>query len=197
MPSENSITHWIGQLQRGNREAAQRLWESYFHRLVALARVKQRGRRRATADEEDVALSAVDSVFRGIEAGRYPQLTDRDDLWRLLVVITAHKAQRLVRDAVRQKRGGGQLVLGQGDAAEGEDDALSFALSREPTPEFAAEVAEQCMRLMDGLNSDSLREIAILKMDGFSNEEIAEQKDCTTRTIERKLRLIRTIWTKT
>ena len=68
--------------------------------------------------------------------------------------------------------------------------------SREPTPEFAAQVSEQCRRLLDGLNDDGLREIAILKMDGFSNEEIAQQKDCTTRTVERKLHLIRTIWQK-
>jgi DNA-directed RNA polymerase specialized sigma24 family protein len=196
MSADNSVTHWIGELQRGNREAAQHLWEKYFNRLVQLAGQKLRGRSLRAADQEDIALSAVHSVFRGIEAGRYPRICDRDDLWRLLMVITAHKALRLVRDEGRQKRGGNRTVLTQGDVPDGEAAAIEQILSREPTPEFAVEVAEQCQRLLDSLPDDDFRRIAVAKMDGHSNEEIAVEMQCVTRTIERKLRLIRSIWQK-
>ncbi len=196
MAAENSVTHWIGELQRGNREAAQHLWEKYFGRLVQLAGQKLRGRPLRVADSEDVALSAVHSAFRGIEAGRYPSLGDRDDLWRLLVVITAHKALRLVRNEGRLKRGGNRTLLTQADAPEGEDAAIAEILSREPTPEFALEVAEQCQRLLDDLPDEDLRRIAVWKMEGHLNDEIAAELQCATRTVERKLRLIRSIWEK-
>src|SRR5262249_9537959 len=88
MSSAGSVTHWIRELKAGNHLAAQRLWEKYFQRLVALARTKLGNRPRRVADEEDVAVNAFDSFFRGAQMGRFPQLLDRDDLWQLLVMIT-------------------------------------------------------------------------------------------------------------
>src|SRR4051794_18449637 len=90
---EGSVTRWIGDLKSGGDAAAQRLWERYFERLVHLARKKLRNDRRSRTveDEEDAALSAFDSFCRGVDGGRFPSLTDRDDLWRLLVVLTVRK----------------------------------------------------------------------------------------------------------
>src|SRR5690349_4606330 len=90
--AERSVTRWIGSLKAGDADAAQRLWERYFGALVRLAYARLRGAPRAAADEEDAALSAFDSFCRGAARGRYPRLDDRDDLWRLLVVITERKA---------------------------------------------------------------------------------------------------------
>jgi len=109
MASDGSVTHWIHQLQEGDSKAVQPIWERYFERLVRLARSKFRSAQPRGADEEDVALSALDSFCRGAEAGRFPQLEDRDNLWRLLVVITARKAVDLIRHEQRQKRGGAWL----------------------------------------------------------------------------------------
>src|SRR5215831_20563972 len=106
MTAEGSITGWLGRLRTGDRAAVQQLWERYFQRLVQLARQHLHGAPRRVADEEDVALSAFDSFCRNLEQDRWPQLLDRDNLWRLLVVITARKAQHLLRDERRQKRGG-------------------------------------------------------------------------------------------
>src|SRR6516225_7420638 len=105
MASEGSISRWLGPLKAADAEAAQELWERYFGRLVKVARKRLRSRRPRTADEEDVALSAFHSLCRGAQRGRFPQLEDRDDLWRLLVVLTNRKASHLVRDEGRQKRG--------------------------------------------------------------------------------------------
>ncbi len=196
MSDEKSITHWIAELQQGNREAAQHLWEKYFAQIVRFAAQKLRGRRSRAVDEEDVALSAMHSALRRIEAGEYPRLSDRNDLWRLLIVITAHKSLHLVRDEGRQKRGGRRAGLTDSDASDGEEAAVDQILSREPTPQFAAEMAEQCDRLLDSLPDDNLRRLAIWKMEGHSNAEIASQMQSTARTVERKLRLIRSMWNK-
>ena len=90
----HSITGWLGELREGDQAAAQPLWERYFAKLVVVARSKLKRLRPTGADEdeEDAALSAFNSFCDGAARGKFPQLADRDDLWRLLVVITARKA---------------------------------------------------------------------------------------------------------
>jgi DNA-directed RNA polymerase specialized sigma24 family protein len=196
MSSAGSVTHWIGLLKAGDPAAAQPLWEAYFRRLVGLARQKLGAAPRQAADEEDVALSAFASLCRGAQQGRFPQLNDRNDLWHLLVVITARKALQLVRDECREKRGGGNVLL-EGDLVAAGDlgvEGLAQVVGREPTPEFAAQVAEQFRALMDRLGDPSLRAIALWKMDGYTNDDIATMLGCVSRTVERRLRVIRTLW---
>ena len=107
-PSNGSITRCVGDLKAGDHAAAQVLWERYFDQLVRLARRKLAIARRAGADEdeEDAALSAFDSFCAGLAGGRFPRLEDREDLWRLLVVITARKASAQVDRRRALKRGG-------------------------------------------------------------------------------------------
>src|SRR5262245_23008540 len=107
MSSDASVTQWLNLLKDGDRAAAGPIWERYFPLLVRRARAALRGKRAMAADEEDIALSALDSFCRGAEKGRFPRLNDRDDLWRLLLIITARKTAHLVRDEHRAKRGGG------------------------------------------------------------------------------------------
>ena len=64
----------------------------------------------------------------------------------------------------------------------------------EPTPEFAAQVAEEYQRLLDLLGDESLRQVAVWKMEGLTNDEIAGRLDCSRRTVARKLETIRIIW---
>ena len=201
MPTEShgSITHWLGALKAGDRAAAQPLWERYFQRLVRLARQKFRaGRRRgADADEEDAALSAFDSFCDGAARGRFPQLDDRDDLWRLLVTITTHKVTDHARRHGRQKRGGGRILdeaALDGPGPGGGPASLDAIVGSEPTPSFAALVAEQYSRLLESLGDESLRRIALLKMEGYTLDEIAAQLGCARRTVVNKLQLIRMRW---
>jgi DNA-directed RNA polymerase specialized sigma24 family protein len=190
MPDTGSITRWLDDLKAGAHPAAHPVWERYWRRLVALARQRLQGSPRAMADEEDVALSAFDSFCRGAEQGRFPQLCDRSNLWQLLVVITARKASALAKHERRQKRGGGAGLAD--DAAR--DLALAEVVGREPAPEFAAEVAEQCGRLLARLDDPALREIALWKMEGYTSDEIADRLGCVPRTVERRLRVIRSLW---
>jgi DNA-directed RNA polymerase specialized sigma24 family protein len=189
MSSTGSITQWISGLKAGNQAAAQKLWEIYFGRLVRLARKKLRGFPRRAADEEDVALSAFDDFCRCVEQGRFPQLSDRNDLWQVLVVLTDRKAIRLVHHERRQKRGGAATHDPHGLSEE-----LQQIQGEGPTPEFAAEVAEEFQRLLARLDNEELRSVALWKMEGYTNVEIAAKIGCVPRTVQRKLRLIRARW---
>jgi RNA polymerase sigma factor (sigma-70 family) len=197
MSSHGRVTAWIDQLCAGDRDAAQPLWQEFYKRMVALARRKLRGAPRGMADEEDVALSAFDSFCRGAEHGRFPQLSDRDDLWRLLLIITERKIIDLVNHEKAQKRGKG-VVRHEGSVASDSSAAAAFdnIAARELTPEEAAQVAEQCRHLLAALGDDKLRAVALAKMEGCTNKEIAEQLNVSEPTIERKLGRIRKIWEK-
>jgi DNA-directed RNA polymerase specialized sigma24 family protein len=192
MSPDGSVTRWLAQLQVGDAAAVQPLWERYFRRLVGLARRKLQGAPRRAADEEDVALSAFDSFCRNAEQGRFPHLADRDSLWRLLVVLTARKAAHLVRDEGRLRRGGAARP-----ANEDEQDAgLEELFSREPTPELAAEVAEEYQRLLRSLGDAQLESVAVWRMEGHSVGEIANRLGCAPRSVKRKLQFIRDVWEK-
>jgi DNA-directed RNA polymerase specialized sigma24 family protein len=189
MSPQGTITHLIARLKQGDREAAQGLWQAYFHRLVALARARVRSAV-GMADAEDVALSAFDSFFRGVERGRFPALEDRDDLWQLLFVLTVRKAINLVKHEGRRSRGGGRLVsLSDLDAR-----LLDGVSSTEPGPELAAQMTDECRRLLCRLGDDSLRSVALGKLAGETNREIAARLGCVEQTVERKLRSIRGLW---
>jgi DNA-directed RNA polymerase specialized sigma24 family protein len=184
------VTVWLDGLRAGDPAAAQRLWEGYFRRLVGLARRRLRGAPPGPADAEDVALSALDSVCRGAARGRFPRLADRDDLWQVLVVVTARKAADVHRAGNARKRGGGRPA--QAPPADG--PGLSAVADGGPTPSFAAAVADECRRLLDRLGADDLRTLAVWKMEGYTNEEVAAKLGRSLATVERKLKLIRRTW---
>ena len=195
---QGSVTRWIADVKDGDRQAVQPLWERYFARMADLARARLRAVRLRDAgrDEEDAALSAFDSLCSGLARGQYPQLSDRDDLWRLLVVITSRKVLIQARRQLRQKRGGGNVRPATdlaGDGEEDEDELLVRVVSTEPTPEFAAMVAEEYRRLLECLGNDALRQVAILRMEGATGDEIAAKLGCARRTVVRQLTLIRRI----
>lgn len=197
MSSEGSVTRWVTALKDGDMAAAQPLWERYHRQLVALARDKLRTARRRDADEEDVVQGAFHSFFQGVARQRFPLLNDRDNLWRLLVVITARKAIAQITNERRQKRGGGMLQGESGMTArepDSDDAAIEQIVGEEPSPEFAAQVAEEYRRLLDELGDDSLRQVAVWKMEGLTNDEVAGRLNCSRRTVARKLESIRTIW---
>lgn len=192
MTHSGSVSYWIDELKQGNEQAAQELWERYYSRLIGLAKKKLGGVPRRVADEDDVVASAFQSFCTRAQEGKFPQLTDRDDLWSLLVVITARKAVNQIQRENRAKRGAGNVrdeaVLG---GSSGGGDGLAGIVGAEPTPEFAAHFAEVFEGFMDALEDPSHRVIALWKFEGRTNPEIARHLDCSLSAVERKLRLIR------
>ncbi len=197
MISPSPVGIWVSQLKDGDPQAAQQLWNTYFVRMVKVARCKLHGASGRMADEEDVALSAFKSFCRGTQDGRFPELKEHEDPWPLLMALTTHKAIDLLRYERRVKRGGSgkqhALAVRPEDAPAG-DIVMSQLIGKEPDPQAAFQVAEECQEILDRLSDTILRAIAMWKMEGFTTEEIASKLDCTTRTVERKLQLIRRLW---
>ncbi len=196
MPTHGSVTEWLQAIEMGDEQAAQRLWERYYSSLLRIARSRLTGRVGRAFDEQDVVLNAFEACYRGLQSGRFPHINDRHDLWKLLISLTARKAIDGIRRETRQKRGGGQ-IFSEADLNRGpdsDDQQMARVVGSEPTPEFAAMVAEDLQRRLDSLPNQVLRDICLWKMEGWTNDEIATRLDCTTRTVERKLELIRKHW---
>jgi DNA-directed RNA polymerase specialized sigma24 family protein len=195
--TEGSVTRLIDALAGdGVDTAAAKLWQCYFDRLVRLAHARLKAAPRGAADEEDVALSAFNSFCQGAIEGKFPDLGDRGELWRLLVTITARKASDHLRRECCQRRGGGRIV---GEAALNAVNPeagrwLEQVVGREPTPTFVAQVVDECRRLLESLGDEGLRTVALLRMEGYSNDQIAERLGCGLRSVERKLERIRKRW---
>jgi len=196
-----SVTRWIGDLRAGQGKALQPLWDRYYSALVERARSKLRAMHSSTAinDEEDVASSAFHSLYRGLREGRFPRVEDRDDLWRLLVHLAACKAVDRHRAEHRRKRGGGKVfseadMVAAGADGDEEGNPLDRIIGSEPSPEFAAMVAEEYHHRLEGLADEALRRIAELKLACHSNEEIRQQLGCSLRSVTLKLELIRKKW---
>lgn len=188
-----SISKQIGRLREREDEASEVLWTRFFPRLVALARHRLKDRQDAAFDEEDVALNAFASFCRGVAEGRFDKLENRDDIWQVLLMIMTRKMIDERRRANRAKRGGARTVsLDSGDA-DGANE-MDQLFSDEPTPELATIMAEQFRGLLDHLQDQDLKEIALAKMEGYTDEEIAQRRGCARRTIVRKLRVIRELW---
>ncbi|MDR1960647.1 MAG: helix-turn-helix domain-containing protein [Planctomycetaceae bacterium] len=200
MNDEQELTQWIHRLTDGDSRAAEQLWETYFQKLVHLARRKLEGMTLRDVDEEDVALSAMHSFCRGMVTKKFPWVNDRHDLWKLLVTLTARKACAHRRRHYAVKRGGGgvrgeSVFQSPNEDDRGNRDGIAVILGKEPSPDLAVGVAENCKRMLDVLNDERLRQIALLTLEGATTAEIAEKLGCVRRTVERKLERIREIWT--
>ena len=181
-----SVTDWLHQLGSDEESTAQQnLWNRYFEQLARIARARISGAPAQAADEEDVALSALNSFFIGAKAGRFPDLQDRTGLWPLLLTITSRKAVNQVKYQQAKKRT---------KKSEQYFPDLALLTSEAPTPEFAVEMAEQTQSLLDQLEDDQLRTLAVMKLEGYTNAEISEHMNIALRSVARKLVRIRVEW---
>lgn len=103
------LTVWIRKLADNDGQAAQQVWEHYYAKLIRYAGKKLQNMPKRTVDEEDVTASAFESFFRGVEAGRFPQLNDREDLRKVLLSLTARTVCAYKRHHMAKKRGAGQV----------------------------------------------------------------------------------------
>ena len=189
MSNDGSVTRWIKSLKDDEDEATRQLFDRYWERLVQMVGGMLKGRSILPADREDVAQSAMNSFFLGARNGCFPNLEDRGNLHRLLVTITARKINAHTKRAGRKKRSRDFSSIQEDD-----DRAIDLIIGKEPTPEFAFQVAEELHLRLASLSDDQLREIACLKLDNYTNREIANLLDVSNTTVERRLRLIRKEW---
>lgn len=198
--SHDSVSDWLVRLKAGDEETAQRLWKRYLRRLIRVASRRLGSAPKRVADEEDVVLSAFHAFLEGAQDGRFSRLDDRNDLWQVLVVLTERKAIGLMRRERAAKRGGrkvrGESVFGTRSKSHSQARGLSRIADREPTPAFAALLREELSQILRRLNDHDLQRLAIGKLEGRTNSELAELLGISQRAVERKLRLIRHLWEK-
>ena len=196
MSSAGSISCWIDEIKEGNDQAAHALWDRCFPVLVNIARQKLRAIPRTAVDEEDVALSALDSFFRAAAKGRFPDLADRESLWRLLSRITQRKAIDLIRRHFTQKDGQGKVFCETdcNTELEAHSQVVGHASDETVTGQFAVMLIDDCHQALARLEDPELQDLALAKMKGYTNEETARQRGCSVRTVERRLHLIRKKW---
>lgn len=189
MSHETNVSHWIDLVKEGDSAAANQIWQHYFDRLVRSVRRRMNGQNRAISDEEDIVLSVFDSFYAAAEKGRFPDLSDRDDLWRLLLRMAGRKVIDKRRHDRRQRRGGDVRIHSLN--ADGEDDSVIEAIGNEPSPEMVLSMQESVEKLFSHLGVGHLCDLAGAKLEGYSNAELAQRFECSERTIERRLHLIR------
>lgn len=178
---EDSVTHWIVAARQGNADAIERLWQRYFRRLMVQARVRMSNVSAGSYDEEDAALSTFNVLCRRLEHGGYPELNGRQELWNLLLTVLIRRIGRRVKYQSAAKR-----------------PSNSAPLSPECLDEIASPNQEQfsceCQELISSLNDVHLQQVALMRFEGYTNDEIALKLNRTRRTVQRMLTTIRSQW---
>ncbi|PQO42562.1 ECF-type sigma factor [Blastopirellula marina] len=189
MSKSTNVSHWIDLVKVGDSAAANQIWRLYFDRLVRAVRGRLAGQNRAVSDEEDIVLSVFDSFYDAAENGQFPDLADRDDLWRLLLRMAARKVIDKRRHDARQRRGGAVLLHSLDQPRD--NGSILEAIGDEPSPEMVLMMQESVEQFFSHLGVGQLRDLAGAKLEGYSNAELAQRFGCSERTIERRLHLIR------
>lgn len=189
---EIALSDWTERLQLGDPDVTHHLWNTYFQRMVRVAKQRMGGVQTAARDEEDVALSAFKSFCLGVQSGRIPLDPDDENLWPLLVTMTLNKSLDQVRYENRLKR----TPHGTSET-RGTKLKLEELISQEPSPIIAAAASETLQMLLDSLQltqDTTLQRIAVESIQGSSAAEIARMLKCSQRTVQRKLKTIKTLW---
>jgi RNA polymerase sigma factor (sigma-70 family) len=192
-----SISVLFTQLKGCDPAALGAVWKRFFPRMAGLARKTLAGLPRCGVDADDVAQGAFISFWRALEGGAEFEFGDRDDLWRLLGVITVRKSRKSVRRQLAKKRGGGRIqleseLLGRAGEQTPAASPLNQAVAELPPADFDLVCEEMLLAL-----NDEYRAVAILRLQGYSSEEIGSRLDCSPRSVQRKLKAIRAQWDTT
>jgi len=191
MADTTSTRLWLEAARRSDSLALDRLWKRFSPKMTRLAAQWLASRPRFPGfDHDDVAQVAFDAFSAALTEGRYPDVGGSDELWRLLAVITVRKASDLAKAESAQRRGGDATVVSLNDSGL----AVMPPASSEATPELAAAMTDEFRRLLSGLADPELETVALLKFEGYTNDEIAQHLGYTRRTIQRMLNRIKRLW---
>lgn len=191
--NEHSVSQYIEGLKAGDELATQKIWERFLDRLIRLADGKLKTDRKAM-DEEDVVQKAFAQFFRQVQEGRFSRLDDRNDLWQILAMLVDRRAKDQDRQQKTQKAGYGQVRTESVLMTKSDLIGIAGLPEMSPTPELAAELTEVFRLRLAELNDERSQQLVLLKMQGFTNFEIAKKMESSKRTVERRLEAIRHKW---
>lgn len=185
---DESVTNWFANLKNGREDAVNRLYNHFFEKLVRVGQKQYRNTFAGTScpveDEEDAALSALNTFVAKVRRGEVEDIAHCDQLWGLLVTITIRKVYRQRERANAKARGGGAYA----------SDDIDGLVSELPGPEVVAELADTYRTAMAAIEDDSLRSLAAMELEGRTRPEMAAATGYTERTVYRKLQLIHKKW---
>jgi RNA polymerase sigma factor (sigma-70 family) len=195
MPDEGSVTSLLVQLHAADPAARQRavseLVGRYTPELLGLITARMQERLRQRVSPEDILQDVLFSFCDRHRRGEY-DLANRDQFLSLIVTIALNKLCSASRRELRQRRDLRREQRLHPVVRDAEGSSPDPADPR-AGPDVAAEVAEEVERLLGGLPAEC-REVALLRVEGRTVEEIARQIDRTPRTVERRLERIRELW---
>lgn len=194
--SDHGITEWLSGLKRGESTAQHEIWMQVYDRVVSQARqtLKFRGSDRRVRDEEDVALSAIKSLFREVASGRITDLESADSLWKLLTTFTMRKISTKRKYDTTKKRGGSgpDRVQTLDEVAFGtpeEGAGIGQVIGHEPTPDWELTMHEAIAAL-----PVELRFIAVYGLEGKTDKDIAESLGISVKTVKRRKKRLKELW---
>ena len=173
--------------RRGDQEAARQIVERYVDRLLMLARGRISQRLSSRVDAEDIVQSVFRTFFFRVKDGQFV-FADQDDLCKLLVRITLHKTLRQVAFHKAAKRDPSQET----DQGEHHAEQLMALLDSEPSPEATVAFLDLLEHFLAQHGAQE-REILEMRLQGYSNDEIAKKLGVYDRKIRRVIEHIRAI----
>ncbi len=175
----------LEQWRAGDQQAARQIVDRYAERLIALARRRISQRLNSRVDPEDVVQSVFRTFFVRVKEGQF-HIEEEDDLCKLLMRITVHKTLRQVDFHKAAKRDPSM----EGTQGDREREGMFELLDSEPTPEAAAMFLDQLEHFLAQLRPQE-REILEMRVQGYSNDEIAAKLGIYDRKIRRTIERIR------
>jgi DNA-directed RNA polymerase specialized sigma24 family protein len=197
MTSEGSVTNLISHIKNGDADAARKLWELFSTRLLHLARRQLQDEVYPIGDEEDIVVSALGSFCCGAERGKFAWLDNRRRLWGVLSRITRRKILDMQINERRRPDRIPSSPVTQGGNTEETNHFADPLLDPKFAPDVQALTEEAAEKLLDALGDMQLRSIALWRLEGDNNHDIAQRLGCTVRTVNRKIELIRRLWCQT
>ena len=195
--ARGSLTFLLHGVQGGDREAMTELWARCFATIVGLAKQRLGAANRRSQDEEDVASEVFTRLYFSASEGKLPELNDRQSLWRLLVSMTRNASIDQVKREKREKRGGGRVhghsisKLTDLNIPANSPQAFDNFVGEQPTPDSIAALDELIQKSLAKLPNDEHRQMLLLKLEGYTHQEIAESLKVAPRTVERRMHRVR------
>lgn len=184
---DSSESAWLLQLKQGDSDSLAEVWKRFHDQLTLAAQARLESVPQSTADADDIVVSVFESVWRASKAGRLQSLQNCDELlWWLLKTVHRKSVDHVRRESAQKRSNGvppGSL-----------DETVIQPIDGSPSSEYLAILKEQYEQALNVLPDQLLRQIAVLRMEGYTNVEICELLDVAPATVTRKARRIRAIW---
>lgn len=194
MKDSEQIARYFSEIHSGGTEGFDALCRAYYDKLAAIARHRFGNFPRRVTDEYAVANSVLQEFHDRARRREYVGVQDPAELLAILARLTRDRVVDEIRRYSAEKRGGGK-TRGHSIFAPigGEPVIRDFDRfqSVEDTPSTKEIIVEEMQQLLRKLADPELRTILVLRYEGLTNQEIAEQLQVSVATVERKRRRIR------